>query len=250
MNDGVTRPAGEPVRVALWAVPRSVSTAFERVFVERDDAVVLHEPFSHAFYFGEERQSERYADQAAAPDQTFEDVRERVLEAGDAPIVFMKDMAYQASPLRDLGFYGQFRNTFIIRDPREALLSLHNKWPDFTMTEAGYQAQGRLFDLVTEDLAQPPVVVDATDLRSRPRQVVEAYCAAVGVPHREEALRWQERPIDIWQDWAGWHDDAERSQGIEPPPPPPAEPLPGPVEAAVERCRPIYERLHAARLDV
>ena len=31
--------------VALWAVPRSISTAFERVFVERDDFEVLHEPF-------------------------------------------------------------------------------------------------------------------------------------------------------------------------------------------------------------
>jgi hypothetical protein len=34
--------------VALWSVPRSISTAFERVFVERDDFEVLHEPFSDA----------------------------------------------------------------------------------------------------------------------------------------------------------------------------------------------------------
>ena len=39
--------------VALWAVPRSISTAFERVFVERDDFEVLHEPFSAAYYYGE-----------------------------------------------------------------------------------------------------------------------------------------------------------------------------------------------------
>lgn len=32
--------------VALWAVPRSVSTALERVFVERGDPKVFHEPFS------------------------------------------------------------------------------------------------------------------------------------------------------------------------------------------------------------
>jgi hypothetical protein len=36
--------------VALWAVPRSISTAFERVFVERDDFEVLHEPFSASYY--------------------------------------------------------------------------------------------------------------------------------------------------------------------------------------------------------
>lgn len=250
MTDPMTESPAEPTRVALWAVPRSVSTAFERIFVERDDATVLHEPFSHAYYFGEERRSERYADRPPAPDQTFQAVRERVLGVDGAPIVFMKDMAYQASPLADPGFYGYFRNTFIIRDPREALASLARKWPEFTAEEAGYHDQGRLFDLVTGELRQPPVVVDASDLRSRPKEVVEAYCEAVGIPHHDDALRWQARPVDIWQDWEGWHDDAERSRGIEPPPPPPAGSLPPSLEAAVERCRPAYERLREARLTV
>ncbi len=35
--------------VALWAVPRSMSTAFELVFVERDDFEGLHEPFSASY---------------------------------------------------------------------------------------------------------------------------------------------------------------------------------------------------------
>jgi len=49
--------------VALWSVPRSISTAFERVFVERDDFEVLHEPFSDAYYYyGEDKLSDRYAD--------------------------------------------------------------------------------------------------------------------------------------------------------------------------------------------
>ncbi|MBA2443396.1 MAG: sulfotransferase family protein, partial [Rubrobacter sp.] len=50
--------------VALWCVPRSISTAFERVFVERDDFEVLHEPFSASYYYSEDRLSERYADKA------------------------------------------------------------------------------------------------------------------------------------------------------------------------------------------
>ena len=50
--------------IALWAVPRSISTAFERVFVERDDFEVLHEPFSASYYRGSDRLSHRYADEA------------------------------------------------------------------------------------------------------------------------------------------------------------------------------------------
>ena len=51
--------------VALWAVPRSISTAFERVFVERDDFEVLHEPFSYAYYYGPDRPNDRFAHRAA-----------------------------------------------------------------------------------------------------------------------------------------------------------------------------------------
>jgi hypothetical protein len=47
--------------VALWAVPRSISTAFERVFVERNDFEVFHEPFSASYHYSEDRLSARYS---------------------------------------------------------------------------------------------------------------------------------------------------------------------------------------------
>jgi Sulfotransferase domain len=48
--------------LAPWAVPRSISTAFERVFVEREDFEVLHEPFSASYYHSEDRLSNRYSE--------------------------------------------------------------------------------------------------------------------------------------------------------------------------------------------
>ena len=32
--------------VPLWSVPRSISTGFERMMIERGDFKVIHEPFS------------------------------------------------------------------------------------------------------------------------------------------------------------------------------------------------------------
>ena len=46
--------------LALWATPRTVSTAFERMMIERGDHLVLDEPWSRAYYFGPERVSDRY----------------------------------------------------------------------------------------------------------------------------------------------------------------------------------------------
>lgn len=36
--------------IALWTHPRSISTAFERVMMERGDFKILHEPFSYLYY--------------------------------------------------------------------------------------------------------------------------------------------------------------------------------------------------------
>ena len=36
--------------LAFWVHPRSISTGFERIFIERKDFKVLHEPFSPLYY--------------------------------------------------------------------------------------------------------------------------------------------------------------------------------------------------------
>ena len=241
--------AAEPRRIALWAVPRSVSTAFERVFIERDDAEVLHEPFSHAYYHGPERQSDRFDLVEPQPEHAYEAVIADVLAPREAPIVFVKDMAYQAQPVDAPGFFARFTNTFLIREPAEALLSLHRMWPDFTFEEAGFAQQAQLFEFVTDVLAQPAVVVDATDFRCDPERTMAAYCAAVGIEHRDDALSWNAGTVPEWQGWAEWHRDAEQSSGVLPPAAAPLpDALPARVQHMVELCRPHYERLYAERL--
>jgi hypothetical protein len=243
--------AAEPRRIALWAVPRSVSTAFERVFIERDDAEVLHEPFSHAYYHGPERQSDRFEAVKPQPEHAYEAVMAEALAARETPVLFMKDMAYQVRPIEDPRFFAEFTNTFLIREPQETLLSLHRIWPDFTFEEAGFVEQAQLFELVTDALAQPAVVVDATDFRRDPERTMAAYCAAVGIEHREDALSWEAGAVPEWQNWADWHREAEQSSGILPPAPDgAADQLPAHVQAMVEMCRPHYQRLHAERLAV
>src|SRR5919107_6346706 len=84
--------------VALWGVPRSICTAFEGVFVEREDFEVLHEPFSASYYYGKERPSERFADAVPKPEYSYERVVEDVFRPREQR-VFLKDMAYHAKPL-------------------------------------------------------------------------------------------------------------------------------------------------------
>lgn len=237
-------------RVALWAVPRSVSSAFERSFIERDDTLVLHEPFSHAYYHGPDRRSDRFAGQEPEAAHAPGAIVERTLEVADAPILFVKDMAYQVLPFVGPDFFRQITNSFLIRHPREALASLHRKWPDFDEEEAGYAAQARLFDLVTGDLGQPAIVIDATDFRRRPEPIMRAYCEAIGVPFFEGAMSWESGPVDVFEPWSEWHGEVEASTGIAPPQEAPAERLPARLERLIEHALPHYERLSSRRLTV
>src|ERR671912_148997 len=228
--------------VALWAVPRSISTALERFFGGREDFEVLNEPFSASYYYGEDRPSDRFADAAPKAEYSYEKVLEDVFRPRDQR-VFLKDMAYHAKKVLSPEFASRFVNTFIVRDPKYVLVSLYKMWPDFTLEETGYEDLYRLFRYAT-DAGEDVAVVDAMTFSENPAGVLAAYCEHLEVPFRSGSLTWESRDVRRWDSWEGWHEDAESSTGIEP-----AErldpELPEEIEALYEQCLPYYYELAA-----
>ena len=234
-----------PKPIALWAVPRSISTAFERVFVERGDFEVFHEPFSASYYYSTERRSDRFADEEPEEEYCHEKVLAKILAPGEKP-VFFKDMAYHVSDFMTPELVAEFRNTFIIREPRHVIASLHKRWPDFTYEEAGYEELHRLFGYAVE-MGQEPVVVDASDLSENSEEIVATYCEKLGVAYRPEALSWEPCEVPEWKMWDEWHEDAQNSTGIGTISHEDA-PLSDELEELCGRCRPYYEALYNRRL--
>jgi len=232
----------DPKPIALWAVPRSLSTAFERVFVERDDLEVLHEPFSAAYYYGPDRLSERYADEAPKPENSYESVLTEVFRPREKRL-FLKDMPYQAKGVMSREFIRKFTNTFIIRDPKYVLSSLYKLWPDFTLEETGFEQIYWAFKYA-EEAGQDPVVVDAMTFSEHPVGILSVYCERVGVPFRPDALSWEPGEVEKWQSWEGWHEAAQQSTGIERAERRDPE-LPGELQEAYEECLPYYYALAA-----
>ena len=228
--------------IALWAVPRSLSTAFERVFVERDDLEVLHEPFSASYYYGEDRLSDRYSDVEPEAEYNYDRVLADVLKPRQKR-VFLKDMAYHAKGIMNPEFISKFLNTFILRDPKYVLSSLYKMWPDFTLEETGYEELYWAFRYATE-AGEDPVVVDAMTFSEDPVGILSAYCERIGLPFRSEALSWEPGEVEEWKSWEGWHEAAQQSTGIER-----AErrdpTLPEELEEAYEHCLPYYYTLAA-----
>lgn len=236
--------SGKPI--ALWAIPRSVSTAFERAFVERGDFKVFHEPFSASYYYSRERRSDRYADVEPKAEYDPENVLARMLETKEKP-VFFKDMAYHVSGFMTREFVSRFTNTFIIRNPTPVIASLARFWPDFTLEETGYEQQHKLFGLAVEN-GEEPAIVDALDLLENPEGTVAAYCEKLGIPFIPEALSWEPGHVPGWEMWSEWHEEAEQSTGIKRQPLEDDTEIPEGLEGVYEHCLRYYEELHEKRL--
>ena len=235
--------------LALWATPRSISTAFERVFIERGDHEVLHEPFSASFYFSRSRRSQRYGDVQPKPEHDFEWIALSIETQSAARRVFIKDLAYHIRGHFDASVFEQMTHTFLIRDPKFALPSLHRMLPDFTLEETGYEGQYLWFrEIVRRHPGAIPIVIDAEDLCRDPSGTLQAYTQAVGISFMPNSLRWEPKPVEQWAVWKEWHVDAENSTHIHQSRP--VREMPAGLEDAYAHCAYFYSRMREHRLLV
>jgi hypothetical protein len=228
-------------------VPRSVSTAFEKTFSCRADTSIVHEPFTDCYYFGAQARSHRYGHQPAKLGFDATDAI-GMIHSASAPVVFVKDLAFQAEPYLPDDFLRQATNTFIVRHPRVVLRSLRDLKPDFTEEEFGFEPLARLWRQVVDGLGQEPIVVEGDRFRESPETQLREYCRRVRLGFDARMLSWPDGRIRQWADderesQAKWHRTLEHSNGILPPRHSGQLEV-SPEEAnVVERAEKIYEEL-------
>lgn len=224
----------------LWAVPRSASTAFERMVIERGDHDVLDEPYSGAYYHGPERVSDRYP--LSEPDATVEAITADIVDRAERGPVFVKDMAYH--PARDLPAVldHPWRSSFLIRDPRWSIPSMARIWPDLTEAEAGFTAVEQAVDRVLAAGADP-VILDSDELCRDPEGQVASWCEAMDLAPDPGALTWEAGMRDEWERWRDWYGTTSESTGFAPPRDGEPPTVDGMLADLVDASVPIYERL-------
>jgi len=202
--------------IAFWTYPRTISTAFERIMIERGDLRVFHEPFSYLYYVhgANATIAQEYVDPEHP--RTFSDIKKMILSAGEKGPVFFKDMAAHCLDhlIGDEAFMAQLHNTFLIRDPAKTIASFHALNPDVSEAEIGCEQLCRLFRRARRIAQSIPVVVDADDLEDNPSGIVAAYCRHLKIPFIPESLHWETGGSRKWKIWENWHRDAEQSTGI------------------------------------
>lgn len=238
--------AFSPQILALWSAPRCRSTAFFRMMVERGDYTSVHEPFSYLAEFG----TSKVGDEVV---RTEAELIAAIRKLSTTGPVFFKDTTDERYPgvLADREFLrSDARHTFIIRDPAETIASYHAVNPQVRRDQIGFVTLHELFTAVAEETGQVPVVIDAADLVTSPRQVVEAYCERVSIPFVPEALSWRAESRPEWEPSERWHREASASTGftsrqgayaveVE------SDPV---LRGYLDHHRPYYEELRAHRL--
>lgn len=201
--------------IAMWAHPRSMSTALERVMRERGDLTCVHEPFMYYRYIGQGRGDFPGFNARAGHPFTYEGIRDMLCEMAQDGPVFVKDMAYYIvrEITADPDFLARVTHCFLIRNPMAALLSYHKLDPNFSLEDCGLEAQWRLYS-AARDAGLKPLVIEAETVRADTRGAMAAWWEELGLEYREEAFNWDRKMPQAWEHVGAWHEEASTSSGI------------------------------------
>jgi hypothetical protein len=235
----------------MWSGPRNISTAMMRAWENRDDTVVIDEPF-YAHYLVETEVDHPGRDDVIAAQEN-DAVKVAATLTGPIPdgkpIWYQKHMTQHMLPDMPLGWLDRVANCFLIREPERVAASFTIQRPDAAAWELGFEQQARLFDQVCDRLGHPPPVIDAADVLKDPRGTLGALCAELGIPFSERMLSWPPGPRTSDGVWAPhWYAAVERSTGFAPYRSR-DDKLTAFQQHLADACRPHYERLAVHRLD-
>ena len=235
----------------MWSGPRNISTAMMRAWGNRRDTSVIDEPF-YAYYL--ERTGKKHPGAAEVIAQGETDWRRIVADLTKKPIpsgkriFFQKQMTHHLLPEIDRGWIVDLTNCFLIRDPREVILSYIKKNPDPKLEDLGFAQQCEIFDFVRERTNSIPQVVDARDVLKNPERILRLLCDAIGVAFDTAMLSWPPGLRETDGIWARhWYDEVARSTSFQTYKTKEGN-VPDRLREIHEHCRKCYDQLYQLRL--
>jgi hypothetical protein len=240
-----------PVRLAMWSGPRNISTALMRAWGNRADTFVVDEPL-YAYYLKASGKNHPGAEEVIATGET--DWRKVVSHLTREPlpagkrIFFQKHMTHHVLAQMERKWIVDLTNCFLIRDPREVILSYIKKNPEPALEDLGFVQQCEIFNFVRARTQSIPPVVDARDVLENPARILRLLCEAIGVEFDQAMLSWSPglRASDgIWA--KHWYPEVARSTSFRPYTPRKGD-VPERLHELEERCREGYDELYQCRL--
>ena len=222
-----------------------------RAWGNRADTAVIDEPF-YAYYLETTGKKHPGAAEIIAGGETgwqkiVADLRTGPIPSGKR-IFFQKQMTHHLLPKVDREWIVDLTNCFLIRDPREVILSYIKKNREPELEDLGFVQQSEIFEFIRARTNSIPPIVDARDVLEHPEQTLRLLCDAVGVEFDKAMLSWPPGLRDSDGIWAKyWYHEVARSISFQPYKPKEGN-VPDHLREIYKRCQECYEQLYQYRL--
>lgn len=194
----------------LISGPRNISTALMYSFAQRNDTLVVDEPY-YACYLsktGIEHPGKTEVLQAQSVND--EVVTHALFKKHEKPVLFIKNMAHHIAMIND-DFLSQCVNIFLIRDPRQIIASYAQVIDNPTLQDIGIAHEYELFKKVKD-----PIVIDSGLLLQNPENVLQQLTDHAGIDFQKQMLQWPAGPKPYDGVWATyWYANVHKSTGFE-----------------------------------
>ena len=164
-------------------------------------------------------------------------------------VFYQKHMSHYLIPEVGREWLAQLTNCFLIRDPREVVVSLDDKFERPELMDTGYPQLVEIFEFIRQKTGVMSPVVDSRDILTNPRGVLDKLCARLDLPFQESMLHWPAGARATDGIWAKhWYDSVNKSTGFQPYQPK-DKPMPERLKPLYEACVPFYEKLYQLRIQ-
>ncbi|MBC6477584.1 MAG: sulfotransferase domain-containing protein [Hormoscilla sp. GM7CHS1pb] len=243
--------------IAMWACPRSRSTAITRAFEQIDDCIIYDEPLYGCCFVNSFTDYDRlyYAPDYLSryPDTNYSSIVKKL--TGDLPegksFSFQKHMSNHLLPEFDKSWISQVKNFFLIRNPRETVLSYWQArtasgfaWEE-SESRVCWEEHYQLFKEIENITGEKPLVIDSGDLVKNPQKYLKVLCSKLGVKFSEKMLNWEHKKTNIlsWENttFENFSEKVINSTGILQESQEYINNIPDILEPCINKCMPFYE---------
>jgi len=167
---------------------------------------------------------------------------------GNCSVYYQKHITHHLLESIDREWMKSVTNCFLIRDPKDMIISYSRVHPNLNMHLLGLEEQNEIFEYVKRITSEIPPIVDARDVLLNPREVLSKLCESLGVNFSEEMLSWSRGPRDTDGNWGKyWYKNVMNSTGFNEYKPKEEE-IPKEYEKLYQECYSLYEKLYKLRL--
>ena len=204
-------------RISMWSGPRNISTALMRSFENRTDTAVIDEPFYSFFLKNTGIKHPIYKEVIEKYDSSWNNIVNTLI----GPIPNNKDIWYQKLmthhwvETQPLDWITDTINCFLIRNPKQVILSYLKIYEDVTPALIGLPQQIYIFNYIIEQTNKIPIVISSEDILKNPKLMLQKLCNLLDIPFSEQMLSWPTGKRDsdgIWGEY--WYKNVVKTSSF------------------------------------